>query len=66
MFFYLMDEEVGEVMGDVSFDYFTTFSYYFWSEQSIPQALAEANSHITIEMINKGTFINSVCSVSIK
>ncbi|TDL36918.1 hypothetical protein EVU91_07425 [Macrococcoides bohemicum] len=60
MFFYLMDEEAGDVMGDVSFDYFPTFSYYFWTDQSIPQALAEAHSHLTLEMIDKGTFINSV------
>lgn len=33
---------------------------HFWTEQSIAQALAETNSHITIEMIDKGTFINSV------
>ncbi|MCE4956825.1 hypothetical protein [Macrococcoides caseolyticum] len=60
MFFYLMDEEIGDVMGDISFDYFPTFSYYFWTDQSIPQSLAAKHSHLTLEMIDKATFINDV------
>lgn len=60
MIFYLKDEEAREVMGNVSFAYIPTFSYYFWTEQSIRQSLAEAHSHLTIEMIDKVTFINNV------
>ncbi|WP_414052733.1 hypothetical protein [Macrococcus animalis] len=60
MFFYIMDEEIGDVMGDVSFEYFPGFSYYFWTDQNIPQSLAEKQSHLSLEMIDKGTFINDV------
>lgn len=57
MFFYLMDEEAGECYGGC---FFRLFSDIFGQNKVIPQALAEAHSHLTIEMIDKGTFINSV------
>lgn len=60
MFFYIMDNEIGNVMGDMSFDYFPAFSYYFWTDQNIPQTLTKDNSHFSVEMIDKEIFINDV------
>lgn len=55
-----MDNEIGNVMGDMSFDYFPAFSYYFWTDQNIPQTLAKNNSHFLVEMIDKEIFMNDV------
>ncbi|TDM50956.1 hypothetical protein ETI06_02950 [Macrococcoides goetzii] len=60
MFYYIMDNEIGNVMGEMSFDYFPAYSYYFWTEEKIPQTLANKKSHFSVEIIDKEIFMNDV------